>query len=345
MNPLVSIVIRAKNEERWVSSCLREVFHQDYKNFEVILVDNRSSDKTVEKARSVGVRKIVTIDPYRPGQALNAGIREAEGEYIVSLSAHCIPVNERWMSALLRNFSEIENCAAVYGRQEPMAFSTDFDKRDMLNIFGLDRRVQVKDSFFHNANSVFPKRVWEKFPFDERVLHIEDRMWAEEVLKAGYRIVYEPDARVFHYHGLHHDRDARRCSNVVDVLESLPGEQFRVDNNFPDVDKMNVVAIIPVAGTVPVVGGRPLIDYTVERARAARYVKHVVVATDHPETADLARKAGAETPFLRDPMYSKEFVDFEKVLQHSLSLIEDNGILPDLVVSMEITYRSEEHTS
>lgn len=339
MTPLVSIVIRAKNEERWISACLREVFNQDYKNFEVILVDNESTDKTVEKARSFEIRKIISIGQYRPGQALNAGIREARGDYIVSLSAHCIPVNNRWLSSLLKNLTESGlPVAGVYGRQEPMSYSTDFDKRDMMTVFGLDRRVQEKDSFFHNANSMFPKQVWEKYPFNEDVSNIEDRMWAEEVLKAGYKIIYEPDARVFHYHGIHHDRDPNRCSSVVNILESLPNERFRLSNNHLDIEKMNIAALIPVAGPVPVVGGRPLLDYTVERARQSRYVKRVIVSTDDPATAELAKAAGAEAPFLRDAMYSQDFIDFEKVLQHSLDRIESSGIYPDLVVLMEITY-------
>ena len=46
-----SIIIRTKNEERWISNCLDKIFSQSYKNFEVILVDNNSSDKTVEKSK------------------------------------------------------------------------------------------------------------------------------------------------------------------------------------------------------------------------------------------------------------------------------------------------------
>ena len=51
IEPLVSIIIRTKNEERWISSCLKSVFRQVYRNFEIILVDNMSTDQTVSKAR------------------------------------------------------------------------------------------------------------------------------------------------------------------------------------------------------------------------------------------------------------------------------------------------------
>ena len=51
MKNLVSIVIRTKNEEKWIESCLKSVFNQNYKNFEVILVDNKSTDNTVKIAK------------------------------------------------------------------------------------------------------------------------------------------------------------------------------------------------------------------------------------------------------------------------------------------------------
>ncbi len=52
---LVSLIIRTKNEERWISSCLSAVYSQSYENFEVILVDNESTDKTIEKAHQFPV--------------------------------------------------------------------------------------------------------------------------------------------------------------------------------------------------------------------------------------------------------------------------------------------------
>ena len=47
-NPFISIVVRTKNEDFWIGKCLNEVFNQKYKNFEVILVDNNSKDKSYD---------------------------------------------------------------------------------------------------------------------------------------------------------------------------------------------------------------------------------------------------------------------------------------------------------
>ena len=57
MKPKISIIIRTKNEERWILKCLEQIKRQTLKDYEVILVDNNSTDKTVEKAHLAGVKK------------------------------------------------------------------------------------------------------------------------------------------------------------------------------------------------------------------------------------------------------------------------------------------------
>jgi len=335
LGSLISIVVRTKNEERWITQCLNAVFSQDYKDYEVIIVDNESNDSTIKKASQFNIQKILTCKDYLPGRALNIGIREAKGNYIVCLSGHCIPVNDRWLSNLLRNFNE-SDVAGVYGRQEPLAFTPDSDKRDLSIIFGLDRRIQKKDSFFHNANSAIRKSIWKDVPFDEMVTNIEDRIWAEKMLQKGYKIVYEPEASVYHYHGIHHAGDKTRCANVVKILEFLKPETK--NNIHVKIENLNIIAIIPVKGKINYLKNKPLISYTIEQALASVYIKQVIVSTDNVELAKLSETLGAKAPFLRDASLSEDFVDIEKVLQHSLNKIEELKFFPDLVIYLEETF-------
>lgn len=334
MKKKISIIIRTKNEERWISQCLKGIFSQQRKDFEVILVDNQSADKTLEKARQFDLAKVLTCTDYRPGKALNMGIRESCGEYIVAISGHCIPVNDRWLDLFLRNFGE-DGVAGVYGRQEAMSFTSDADKRDLALVFGLDRKVQVKDSFFHNANSMIRRDVWERLPYDEQVTNIEDRVWAQKALQEGYKIIYEPEASVYHYHGIHQNGNAERCSNVARILQDLHADY---DYKTIDMKKLHVMAIVPVKGPVRHLCGKPLLAYTLEQARDCRYIKSVVVSTDSREIADVAKAAGAEVPFIRDPALSREHVDLGKVLQYSLERIESLKTYPDIIVSLEVTF-------
>ena len=69
----VSIIIRTKNEERWIGRCLESIFKQNYKNFEVIIVDNESKDKTLEKLKNFKIKKVVKIKKYLPGKSTLRG--------------------------------------------------------------------------------------------------------------------------------------------------------------------------------------------------------------------------------------------------------------------------------
>lgn len=332
MNDFVSIIIRTKNEEKWISSCLAAVFKQTYKNFEVIIVDNNSTDKTVEKTKVFNV-KIVQIDDFFPGKALNIGIRNSKGNVIVSLSGHCIPVDDQWLANLLRNLDE-KQVAGVYGRQEPLSFTSDVDKRDLINTFRLERIIQTKDSFFHNANSMLRRSVWDQIPFDEEVTNIEDRLWGKAVIEKGWKIVYEPKASVYHYHGIHQNSNQIRCSNVVKILEDLD----IVKNNVINAKELKIIALVPIKKDLKQEHTRLLVNYTLRDLKRSKYIDKIYVVSDDKEIAEEAKKEGALIPFLRPKELSSNYVDISDVCKYALDRLEKENILADLVVSASITY-------
>ena len=304
------------------------------KDYEVILVDNNSTDKTVEKAHLAGVKKIFLIKKFLPGKALNLGIKNSHGEYIVCLSAHCIPTNKDWLKNLIKNFKLEKNVAGVYGRQEPMEFSRDADKRDLFLVFGLDRKVQIRDSFFHNANSIIKKSVWNKIKFDEKISNIEDRLWGEKVIQSGYKLIYEPSASVFHHHGIHQDGNQLRLRNVVNIIQSY-SKNFTQGNLDPK--KLNIIAIIPTKGSLKRNGKDVLIKHTIKEAKNSKFIKKIIVSTDNKETKKFVIKNGAECPFLRPKKLSFDDVNLRTVQKFSLTELEKK-IFPDLIVHLEETY-------
>ena len=325
---LVSIIIRTKNEERWITQCLKEIFKQEYKNFEIILVDNESEDKTVEKAKNFKLKKVLRIKNFLPGKALNLGIKKSSGTYIVCLSAHCIPKNKKWLGTLGASLDSDNKIAGVYGRQEPLSFSSAADKRDLMVIFGLDKKIQIKDSFFHNANSIIRKDLWKRHPFDNKTTNIEDRLWAKQILTAGFKIVYEPNASVFHYHGIHQDGNQDRLNNVINIIEKSE-KNFHV--NPIKSQKMDVIAIIPTIGKIKYLNGKPLLYYTIKFLKKSKLIKRIIVSTDNKETSKAAIKLGAESPFIRKKKYSSEKINLEKVLKYTLATLEKKKIYSDLV--------------
>jgi rhamnosyltransferase len=335
MNKLCSLIIRTKNEERWISSCLNAVYKQNYTNFEVILVDNRSTDKTVQKAKKFPIDKVVDIDEYIPGRALNVGVESSKGEYIVCLSGHCIPTNNNWLGNLVQALEEHPTAAGVYGRQEPMSFSSSSDKRDLILVFGLDKKIQVNDSFFHNANSIIRRELWKKSPFDNNLTNIEDRAWGQKMQSLGYTLVYEPAASVYHYHGIHQNSDSGRCANVVNIIESLDPAML---GGVINIDSYNIVALIPIKGESQLIGKKIQMKYTIDHIKKSKHINSFVVSTDNEKTLESAKLFGATTPFLRPKELSEDHISLEEVLQYSVIKMEEQGVYADLIILLEESY-------
>lgn len=93
---------------------------------------------------------------------------------------------------------------------------------------------------------------------------------------------------------------------------------------------MNFVVVIPARGgsksiplkNIQLLGGRPLISYTIEYAKQSKKVSHVVVSTDNEEIAQISKKYGAEVPFLRPDEISGDAVQDYPVIKHALEVLE-----------------------
>jgi hypothetical protein len=84
---------------------------------------------------------------------------------------------------------------------------------------------QHVDYFFHNANSAIRHSIWKHSPFDEQIRGVEDREWGQRMVKAGYKLVYEPLASVYHQHGIHQGRDETRAKRVAQVIEYIRSKE------------------------------------------------------------------------------------------------------------------------
>ena len=329
--PKVSIIIRTKNEERWITSCLDKIYSQSYKNFEIIIADNCSTDKTVIKAKKYPI-KLIKIKNFLPGRAINDAIKISSGEIIVCLSAHCIPVNNSWLKNIIYPLKN-KKFAGVYGRQEPMPYSSNYDKRDLMLLFGLDRKIQSKDPFFHNANSAFLKKIWKNYKFDEKTTNIEDRIWGNQVLSKGYKILYEPKASVFHFHGVHQNLDPERCASVVRIMEKTMQKNYlsfeRTKRN--PLKKPKIIAILPIRGKPIKYKNIYLMEFTIKKILKDKLVDEIYISTDNKETSKIGKKLGAKCPFLRPKNLADKSTDLISVAKHTLEKIEKKNILPDLV--------------
>jgi 2-desacetyl-2-hydroxyethyl bacteriochlorophyllide A dehydrogenase len=235
-NPETTIVIRAFNEERWLPEVFAAIHKQKYRDFEVLVVDSGSIDRTRDIAAANGARILrLRSEDFTFGYSLNLGIAEARGPFIAIISAHAIPTDENWLENLITPLRNPEN-AMVFGGQRGHAISKFSEARDLERVFPA-RSLEMDDDhvFVNNANSAIRKDLWEQHPFDEGLPGLEDAEWAKYWIPRGYKVLYEPSTCIYHVHTeswpqvrhrFHREGIAGRWT-AVRIIRNIPSEVFR----------------------------------------------------------------------------------------------------------------------
>ena len=185
---------------------------------EVLVIDSGSTDGTAELAvrHGAAVHRIARGE-FGHGATRNLGVALSGGEYVAFVVQDAVPLDDRWLAAMVENLEQDDLVAGVYGRQIPRSGSSPLT-RALVNGWptaGLERREQrVEDpalyralplterralATFDNVSSCIRRSVWEEIPF-ERTRFGEDVRWARSAILGGYKIVYEPRSVVIHSH-------------------------------------------------------------------------------------------------------------------------------------------------
>lgn len=216
MNKLISIIIVNYNGRKFLRGCLNSVYAQIYENIEVLIVDNGSSDGSVEFIRTNFPRYRVIPQGSNLGFAAanNIAIREARGDYVATLN-NDTEVEKSWLSELVKAMEadiEIGICASkiMFYNNRNIINSTGICV-DKISGFTWDRGFGEKDSSFYQemryvfgacaAAALYRRDMLDKIDlFDEDFFaYHEDVDLAWRAQLQGWKCVFVPSAVVYHY--------------------------------------------------------------------------------------------------------------------------------------------------
>lgn len=197
---MISIVIRAYNEERHIGRLLEGIAQQNLGETEIILVDSGSTDATLEIARRYALRVVhIQPDEFTFGRSLNRGIAASQSEIIVIASAHVYPVYPDWLERLLAPFSDPQ-VALAYGKQRGNATAKFSEGQIFARWYPESSDLQQTHPFCNNANAAIRRSLWQLHLYDESLSGLEDLDWAHWAVGEGYRLAYVAEAEVIHVH-------------------------------------------------------------------------------------------------------------------------------------------------
>lgn len=121
-NPKLSIIIPVYNEEENISKCIESLRKQSYKNFEIIVVDDGSTDKTREMVKKFKKVRLIIGQHKGPGFSRNLGAKKAKGKILVFVDAD-MTFDKNYLKYLIRPIVEDD----VIGTEEVYQLASNLD--------------------------------------------------------------------------------------------------------------------------------------------------------------------------------------------------------------------------
>ena len=213
--PQVSIIIPVFNNWAFTHKCLHSLFVHSRGSYEIIVVDNNSTDETPQQLAAIsGIRVITNATNEVFVNACNQAAQEARGDYLLFLN-NDTEVTEGWLEAMLAPFSDATTGAVgaklIYpdgSLQEAGGIiwrdgnGCNYGNGDNPDLPKYSYRKAV--DYCSGACLMISTRLWNEIGgFDQRFApaYYEDTDLCFTVRSMNYKVVYQPAARIVHYGG------------------------------------------------------------------------------------------------------------------------------------------------
>ena len=197
--PRVTVIMRSKNADWVIGQALAGLFSQDYTDFELLVIDSGSTDRTLELVRQYPHRLIeIRPEEYFPGPVLNRAAAACDTELLVFQNSDAVPLAKNTLRRLVEAFDDPAVDAALT-RQIPRPEADTWVRRDYAVSFP-DADETPPWITISLPMAAMRRSAWERHPFYSDAWGSEDTEWGEWAKRNGLRIEYVRDALVMHSH-------------------------------------------------------------------------------------------------------------------------------------------------
>ncbi len=206
INPFVSIIVPIYNEDKVLRDSIESLLNLEYDNYEIIMVNDGSSDNTAEVAESlVGLQrgkysdvKVTLINKQNAGKAiaLNTGIAVSQADFVLCMDADS-KLSPNTLKVAMRHFND-PKVGAVAGNVKVLnrkKFLTDLQALEYIEGLNMARAAQ---SYIRLVNiipgpiGVFRKKALQSAGFYSDDTFAEDADLTLKIMAAGWKVYYEP---------------------------------------------------------------------------------------------------------------------------------------------------------
>jgi CMP-N-acetylneuraminic acid synthetase len=346
--PKVTVYITAYNYGKYIDQAVQSVLNQTYRDWELIIIDDGSTDNTREVLEKYTGRDGIKII-YQKNKGLtytnNVALKESRGDYIIRLDADDY-LDENALLVMANVLDGDDELGLVY----PDYYEVD-EGGEILNIFRrkkIGSEVKLLDLPAHGACTMIRKSSLLTVGGYNEELTRQDGydFWLKFIDRFKPSNVNLP---LFYYrkHGMSLTDDMTKLLRTRRQLKRDFVKQHR-DGKIP-----RVLAIIPAVRKSDVypeialkeLAGKPLISYSIEQALKSELLDRVVVTTDDDKIIEYASTFEGITAIKRPESISIPHTKITAAVRFVLDELEGEGYIPDAVMLLYITVpmRRAEH--
>lgn len=221
MNCLISIIVPIFNSETYLSRCIDSILTQTFSDFEVILIDDGSSDASGSICDNYALKdtrvRVYHKENGGVSSARNLGLEKAKGEWIVFVDSDDVLLYNSLnilFEKVRGNDVDLVICGyTIYDECGIHVFSTEYDCQDKLISANEGIKLMFKGAFYNGYlwNKLFKRKiiVENKLFFDEKIYYNEDRLFCIQYMSClKYKIYYSTDPT---YVYMRHSNSAMAC--------------------------------------------------------------------------------------------------------------------------------------
>ena len=202
-NDLISVIIPVYNVEKYLNRCIESVINQTYKNLEVILIDDGSTDNSGkicdEYAKKDNRIKVIHKQNGGVSSARNAGLSIAKGEYIGFVDSDDYIEKDMYeflYNLLLEHKVQVSCCNRFVLEKNKFVQSLDFPKDVILSF---NEILNDRGYAFYIWNKLVSKKTIENIRFSEKLILGEDLLFCLDVFKKAENVVFSKEAKYYYF--------------------------------------------------------------------------------------------------------------------------------------------------
>jgi len=264
MNELISIIINAYNEEKHIKKCIDSVIRQTYKNLEIVVINDGSTDNTLSILNSYDDSRLKIITHENKGLSLsrNDGIDNSNGKYVYFLDADDFIEQdniEYLYNLIIKYDADMSTCGSIDVYNYDVKIENMQEKIDILsNIEMLKKVLLNKNNSVNIWNKLIKKELFNNIRFPDRI--IEDVPVTYKLALLANKIVCSNQIK--HSRLIHKDSitGKKKASILIDIYDTTMERYYDLKEKSPNLIE-NDISVLSLIMDTYAIDNKEVNDY------------------------------------------------------------------------------------